>query len=266
MVIGGMLGASFWRLTYGVLPQVPSSPAPFVVVGMMALFGGVAHAPLAVMLMVAEMTGNLSLLAPAMIAVSVSTALVGNQTIYRSQLPTRAASPAHRAHLSFPLLASLRVREAMVPYTDGHVDASTSDLSPGQTLDDALEQMAEDGSTQARVVENGRVVGQLGQRDVVAAYKRGLVRGIRRANTLPASAALVDLPIESASPLVSRQLRDAGLAPRALVVAVNRDGEVLFPTAETCLQAGDVLTVLAEPRAEASLRALAQGTSVASVT
>jgi CIC family chloride channel protein len=50
---------------------------------MMALFGGIAHAPLAVMLMVAEMTGNLSMLAPAMIAVGLSTALVGDNTINR---------------------------------------------------------------------------------------------------------------------------------------------------------------------------------------
>src|SRR5262249_26303653 len=96
MVIGGLLGAPFWRLTYGLLPGVPASPAPYVIVGMMALFGGIAHAPLAVMLMVAEMTGNLSLLAPAMIAVAVSTALVGDNTIYRSQLPNRASAPAHR--------------------------------------------------------------------------------------------------------------------------------------------------------------------------
>ena len=89
MVIGGMLGASFWRLAHGALPEMPVDPAPFVIVGMMALFGGIAHAPLAVMLMVAEMTGNLSLLAPAMVAVAISSALVGDRTIYHSQLPTR---------------------------------------------------------------------------------------------------------------------------------------------------------------------------------
>ena len=80
--------------------------APVVIIGMMALFGGIAHAPLAVMLMVAEMTGNLSLLAPAMVAVAISTALVGDRTIYHSQLPTRADSPAHRVRFSFPLLSS----------------------------------------------------------------------------------------------------------------------------------------------------------------
>jgi CIC family chloride channel protein len=115
MVIGGMLGAAFWRLGSGHLPAMPVQPAPFVIVGMMALFGGIAHAPLAVMLMVAEMTGNLSLLAPAMVAVAVSTALVGDTTIYSSQLRDRASAPAHRVRFSFPMLSALRARDAMAP-------------------------------------------------------------------------------------------------------------------------------------------------------
>jgi CIC family chloride channel protein len=113
MVIGGMLGASFWRVGQAVFPHMPADPAPLVIIGMMALFGSIAHAPLAVMLMVAEMTGNLSLLAPAMVAVAIATALVGDRTIYHSQLRTRADSPAHRVRFSFPLLSSLLVRDAM---------------------------------------------------------------------------------------------------------------------------------------------------------
>ncbi|HZR42797.1 MAG TPA: chloride channel protein [Ktedonobacteraceae bacterium] len=115
MVIGGMVGATLWRLCYHVLPGVPATPGPFVIVGMMALFGGIAHAPLAVMLMVAEMTGNLSMLAPAMVAVGISSILVGQATIYTSQVETRADSPAHRLQLSFPLLSTLTVRQAMQP-------------------------------------------------------------------------------------------------------------------------------------------------------
>lgn len=94
MVIGGTLGAAVWRLTYHVLPGVPTSPGPFVIVGTMALIGSIAHAPLAVMLMVTEMTGNLSMLAPAMIAVSIASLLVGKQTLYISQLDTRRESLA----------------------------------------------------------------------------------------------------------------------------------------------------------------------------
>ena len=102
MFIGGMLGAGIWRLLEPIAPAIPVDPAPFVIVAMMALFGSVAHAPLAVMLMVAEMTGNLSMLAPAMVAVGLATFVVGSKSIYRSQLATRADSPAHRFRFAMP--------------------------------------------------------------------------------------------------------------------------------------------------------------------
>jgi CIC family chloride channel protein len=126
MVIGSMVGASIWRLTFHHLPAIPATPAPFVIVAMMALFGGIAHAPLAVMLMVAEMTGNLSLLAPAMVAVGLATIVVGKHTIYTSQLETRANSPAHRLRLSFPLLSTLVAREALTPLVSEFITPDTS--------------------------------------------------------------------------------------------------------------------------------------------
>jgi len=133
MVIGGMLGASLWRLGHGVLPHMPDQPTAFVIIGMMALFGAIAHAPLAVMLMVAEMTGNLSLLAPAMIAVAVSTALVGDETIYHSQLRDRASSSYHRVRLSFPMLSALLVRDAMTG--PGHVLAGDAPVDVARGSD-----------------------------------------------------------------------------------------------------------------------------------
>jgi CIC family chloride channel protein len=134
MVIGGMVGAIIWRISYHVLPGVPDSPAPFVIVGMMALFGGIAHAPLAVMLMVAEMTGNLSMLAPAMIAVGIASILVGDATIYTSQVSSRADSPAHRLQLSFPLLSTLSVGQAMT--------VPPLHFSPLQTVAEAEQMLA----------------------------------------------------------------------------------------------------------------------------
>jgi CIC family chloride channel protein len=112
MVIGGLLGAGIWRLLAPVAPAIPPDPAPFVIVAMMALFGSVAHAPLAVMLMVAEMTGNLSMLAPAMVAVGLATFIVGGRSIYRSQLANRTESPAHRFRVAMPLLSAIPVGDA----------------------------------------------------------------------------------------------------------------------------------------------------------
>ena len=137
MVIGGMVGAGFWRLLAPVLPGMPAGPAPFVIIAMMAMFGGIAHAPVAVMLMVAEMTGNLTLLGPAMVAVAIATLVVGNHTIYESQLDTRADSPAHRSRLAVPLLRRIRVWEALTPISKT-VTAQATAFEIEAALDDGV--------------------------------------------------------------------------------------------------------------------------------
>jgi CIC family chloride channel protein len=52
------------------------------------------------------------MLAPAMIAVGISSMVVGNATIYISQVASRADSPAHRLKLSLSLLSALAVRQS----------------------------------------------------------------------------------------------------------------------------------------------------------
>ena len=113
MVVGAFTGLAVWRLFEPLGAGVGHNPAPYVVVGMMAVFGGISRAPLAVMIMVAEMTGNISVLAPAMVAVAISTFIVGrsDDSIYRSQLRSRADSPAGRLQRSMPLLATLSVAD-----------------------------------------------------------------------------------------------------------------------------------------------------------
>jgi H+/Cl- antiporter ClcA len=117
MVIGAFVGAAIWRLLEPVVPSLGHDPAPYVIVGMMACFGSISRAPLAVMLMVAEMTGTLSLIVPAMLAVGLATLIVrrSDDTIYRSQLKSRAESPAHRILTGLPLLAQVPVSDAMLP-------------------------------------------------------------------------------------------------------------------------------------------------------
>ncbi len=117
MVIGAFIGAGVWRLLDPLVPSLGHSPAPYVIVGMMACFGSIARAPLAIMLMVAEMTGSLTLMVPAMVAVGLATLIVrrSDDTIYRSQLRSRADSPAHRLLSGLPLLGAISVGEAMRP-------------------------------------------------------------------------------------------------------------------------------------------------------
>jgi CIC family chloride channel protein len=115
MVIGAFIGAAVWRLFDPIVPSMGHSPTPYVIVGMMCCFGSISRAPLAVMLMVAEMTGSISILAPAMVAVGLAWFIVrrGDDTIYRSQLRRRADAPAQRLLTGMPLLANVPVNQAM---------------------------------------------------------------------------------------------------------------------------------------------------------
>ena len=98
MVIGGFLGGALWAGLHTVAPALVAGaqPGAFVVVGMAAFFGGIAKAPLAVILMVAEMTGEYTLIVPAMLATMVAYLVSGQTSIYEQQVPTRLDSPAHR--------------------------------------------------------------------------------------------------------------------------------------------------------------------------
>lgn len=95
MVIGAFTGLALWRILEPFVPAVGHDPAPYVVVGMMAVFGGISRAPLAVMIMVAEMTGSLAMLLPGMVAVAIAWFMVRHfdDSIYRSQLRDRTDRP-----------------------------------------------------------------------------------------------------------------------------------------------------------------------------
>jgi CIC family chloride channel protein len=88
IVIGAFTGAAIWRLGELIdAAGLPDNPGVFVVVAMMACFGSVAHAPLAVMIMVAEMTNSFSVIPCAMVTVGIAYLLVSRTdvSIYRAQ-------------------------------------------------------------------------------------------------------------------------------------------------------------------------------------
>jgi H+/Cl- antiporter ClcA/CBS domain-containing protein len=156
MVIGAFIGASVWRLFEPVVPSMGHNPAPYVIIGMMCCFGSISRAPLAVMLMVAEMTGSLSILGPAMIAVGLAWFIVrrSDDTIYRSQLRTRADAPAQRLLIGMPVLANVPVHQAMAP--------PRLVIAGGTSVTMAHDQLRQDGLTGAPVVDSeGRFEGTI---------------------------------------------------------------------------------------------------------
>jgi CIC family chloride channel protein len=158
LVIGSMVGAVTWSLLHNFTNLVPAEPATFVVLGMMTLFGGIAKAPLAVMIMVSEMTGNYSLLIPSMVSVVIAYFLTGNSYIYEKQVNTRADSPAHRAEYFVPLLEKIQIIDAMVtnPIT----------VSTETYLSDFADLTKSKGIDAAPVLDSGRLAGMVTTRDM----------------------------------------------------------------------------------------------------
>ena len=104
--VAGVMGA-----TTGLVSS--TDVAAFSIIGMMAFFGSVSKAPIAVILMVVEMTGSEALLVPAMVAIFIAYYLTGPYHIYDEQVANRLASPSHAAEYFSEFLRHVRVRELL---------------------------------------------------------------------------------------------------------------------------------------------------------
>ncbi|NOY13137.1 MAG: chloride channel protein, partial [Deltaproteobacteria bacterium] len=95
LVIGAMLGGAFGASAETLFPLLTQDPRAYVLVGMAGFFAGVANAPIATLIMVSELTGNYSLLAPLMLVCVVAMLVMRKNTIYEKQVARRFDSPAH---------------------------------------------------------------------------------------------------------------------------------------------------------------------------
>ncbi len=134
LYVGAMLG--------GALAQAfGQPPAPFVIVGMAAVFAGAARVPIATLLMVTEMTGGYHLLVPAALAVMISYAVqdflsrpLKYRSLYEAQVPGRADSPAHHGEYLQMALRILRDHEVMWSEPNEHLELQRL-LSTGIPID-----------------------------------------------------------------------------------------------------------------------------------
>ena len=76
-------------------------------------FAGVAKVPIASVVMVTEMTGGYSLLAPLMLVSVVSMMLSTRWTMYQAQVPSQIDSPAHAGDFVVDVLEKLRVGDLL---------------------------------------------------------------------------------------------------------------------------------------------------------
>ena len=111
----GLGGAMGWIFAF-IAPGVVSTHTAmvFALVGMAALFGGTARAPITCIVIIMEMTGDYLLILPLMIAVSSSyfvSSLIEPESIYTMKLARRGVNISRGTHLG--ILKSITVGEIM---------------------------------------------------------------------------------------------------------------------------------------------------------
>lgn len=296
MVIGGFVGLGVWRLLAEAAPGMPLTAAPFMIVGMISCFGAISHAYLALMLMVAEMTGSLALLPPAMIALGAAALIVGDETMYRSQILNRAESPVHRLRFQMPLLGTVPVQAVMspprlllrhgiqaaeaveqmsregvpgAPLIDGtgaHRGVvelgDLSDLDPNDPLDEVLDtdwptvnsrdhlDIVIDGLTANNVNwtvvlgAGDRIEGIVGMSDLIKGYRSALRDSVKRLVHLRNNLTLVEETIAEESTVTGRAVSEVGWPAGTVALSLIRGTQLVFPSAQTVLEAGDAITLV----------------------
>lgn len=114
LVIGALIGGSFGHAAQLLTGDPRIDPGAFALVGMGTFYGGVAHVPLAALVMVCELAGSYDLLVPLMLSGGVAFVLLRNSALYKKQVTTKRMSPAHRNDLILDVLRGIRVSEVFV--------------------------------------------------------------------------------------------------------------------------------------------------------
>jgi chloride channel protein, CIC family len=114
LVIGGIFGGAFGRAAQTLLGDPRIDPGAFALVGMGTFYGGLAHVPIASLVMTCELAGSYDLLVPLMLAEGIAFVALRNRSLYSAQVPTKRDSPAHREDLIFDVLTGVRVGDVIV--------------------------------------------------------------------------------------------------------------------------------------------------------
>ncbi|RLI91944.1 MAG: chloride channel protein, partial [Candidatus Altiarchaeales archaeon] len=151
LAIGALIGGITGKFLKLLAPEIIKSSGAFTIVGMAGFFAGIANVPVATMIMIAEMTNSYSLVVPLMLVEAIAYSITMNYSLYETQLPSRAESPAHIHELRIPILEKIKVGNIMTK------DIIT--LSPSDPALKVMEMIEKHKHLGYPVTENGKLVG-----------------------------------------------------------------------------------------------------------
>ncbi|MFZ2656437.1 MAG: chloride channel protein [Victivallales bacterium] len=116
LFIGAMTGGAFGKIAQDVCPNFVTEPKVYAIVGMAAVFGAAARAPVTAIIIIFEMTRNYQIILPLMFATVISVVIaewLNKESIFTCQLAARGIDV--RSSENKPILEMIRVEEAMLP-------------------------------------------------------------------------------------------------------------------------------------------------------
>jgi CIC family chloride channel protein len=163
---GAMLGGVFGRVVNAAWPDVTAPAGAYGLVGMGALFAGVAHAPMTAIVILFEMTGDYRIIGPLMVACVVSSLLsefLGRESIYTRRLARRGVDVFGAEP---DLLDAIAVRDAMV--------ADIAAMPQSATVQELLAMFASGDAVSIPVVDRrGVLIGIVSRSDAESAVLHG---------------------------------------------------------------------------------------------
>jgi CIC family chloride channel protein len=162
LFVGAIAGTAFAQLSSLAWPGLNLNPGPFALVGMAAVFAGVARAPLTSILIVFEVTGDYGLVIPLMLTVAIAT-LVSNRlhpdSAYTSPLVRMGIHSVRMDQVD--LLDTVKVGDLglRAPVT----------VSPGATLGEVKGVLNRQRLSGVPIVEGDRLLGVLTESDILRA-------------------------------------------------------------------------------------------------
>ncbi len=115
VVIGGAVGGAIGMAFHNLIPSVVPSHAPFIIVGMAGFLAAGSNIPVTAVIVVSEITSSYHLLLPSMLVCSLSYYLSKRWNLYRSQVPNKIASPAHKGDFFTDVLEDIKVKDIFNP-------------------------------------------------------------------------------------------------------------------------------------------------------
>lgn len=160
LYIGAMFGGGFGSLMNLWFPGYASPPGAFALVGMAAVFGGAAHAPVTAIFILFEMTDDYRIIIPLMSATVISTLVsqrLTRESIYTMKLKRSGIDLSRSRDLN--LMDAVTVAEAM--------DACVEAVPPNLPLPDLIERLKQGHKSGFPVLDvDGRLAGIVTMRDV----------------------------------------------------------------------------------------------------